>query len=249
MLPIYICEDDIYQLKEYTKLIENYIMINDWDMNVAASVRDPRELLDAITASPETALYFLDIDLRSKINGIELAKEIRRYDPFGFIVFITTHSEMMPETFQQKVTAMDYILKDIPASVPDRIHACMEEALTRYHTPSSSVHSNIISLRVGNHFFTWKDEDIYYIETSASHHKLRIHTAYGTTELKSSLKSIRELLDDTFVQCHKSCIINTRHIINIDKKNLIITLDNNEQCYMSVRFAKRMDAFFNSLTP
>lgn len=46
------------------------------------------------------------------MNGFELAQEIRKFDPRGFIIFITTHAELSYMTFTYKVEALDYIIKD-----------------------------------------------------------------------------------------------------------------------------------------
>ena len=52
--------------------------------------------------------------IRSDINGIKLGSEIRKYDPIGNIIFVTSHSELTYLTFVYKVSAMDFIFKDDP---------------------------------------------------------------------------------------------------------------------------------------
>ena len=58
-------------------------------MEIILSTSNPYELLDTIENKDYTGIYFLDIDLNSNINGIDLAKKIRCYDPRGFIIFVT----------------------------------------------------------------------------------------------------------------------------------------------------------------
>ena len=59
-----------------------------------------------------THLFFLDIEIKGEEKkGLEIAKEIRKKDPHATIVFVTTHSEFMPITFQYKVAALDFIDK------------------------------------------------------------------------------------------------------------------------------------------
>ena len=71
-------------------------------------------LLEKIKETGEVGIYFLDIDLKTDMTGLTLAQEIRKYDPRGFIIFITTHSEMSYMTFIYKLEALDFILKDDP---------------------------------------------------------------------------------------------------------------------------------------
>lgn len=84
-------------------------------MKLQISTDNPDELIKQLKKSENTGLYFLDIDLKSNKNRIMLAKEIQEYNPRGFIVFITSHSEMSFITFQY-LEALDFILKDEPYS-------------------------------------------------------------------------------------------------------------------------------------
>lgn len=45
---------------------------------------------------------------------MEIAVEIRNRDPHAVIVFVTTHSEFMPVSFQYQVSALDFIDKELP---------------------------------------------------------------------------------------------------------------------------------------
>ena len=132
MIDVYICED----IKEQRDILAHYvkaaILIQEYDMKLRISTDKPKELIEQLKQSKNTGLYFLDIDLKSNKNGIVLAKEIREYDPRGFIVFVTSHSEMSYITFQYKVEALDFILKDDPRELQHRICECMENVNQKY---------------------------------------------------------------------------------------------------------------------
>ena len=111
MLRVFICEDDTIQRKKLERIIQRYILIEELDMQLQLSTADPFEILTYLNEHPQTAgVFFLDVDLRSTINGIQLGSQIRNLCIDGKIIFITTHHEMLPITFQYKVEAMDYIL-------------------------------------------------------------------------------------------------------------------------------------------
>ncbi|HFK6283662.1 TPA: LytR/AlgR family response regulator transcription factor [Listeria monocytogenes] len=113
MLPVFICEDNRMQRERLTKYIEDYIMVEHFDMKLELSTGDPFELVSRMPTHQGMGLYFLDIDLgQPDMNGFELAQEIRKFDPRGFIIFITTHAELSYMTFTYKVEALDYIIKD-----------------------------------------------------------------------------------------------------------------------------------------
>lgn len=45
MFPIYICEDNLIQLSHFEKIIKNYILIEELDMDVVCASSDPKEIL------------------------------------------------------------------------------------------------------------------------------------------------------------------------------------------------------------
>ena len=114
MLDIFVCEDNAAQRQTIVQTIQNTILIEELDMQLVLNTGDPYVLLEKIKNSQNTGIYFLDIDLGSDINGMKLAQLIRLYDPRGFIIFITAHSELSYMTFQYQVEAMDFVLKDTP---------------------------------------------------------------------------------------------------------------------------------------
>ena len=64
----------------------------------------------------DVGCYFLDIQLEVDINGIKLGSEIRKYDPIGNIIFVTSHSELTYLTFVYKVSRWILSLKMIQAN-------------------------------------------------------------------------------------------------------------------------------------
>ncbi len=121
MLDIFVCEDNAVQRQAIVQTIQNIVLIEELDMQLVLDTEDPHVLLVKLKASRNTGIYFLDIDLGSNMNGMKLAQQIRYFDPRGFIIFITAHSELSYMTFQYRVEAMDFILKDNPAEAEIKI--------------------------------------------------------------------------------------------------------------------------------
>lgn len=95
MIDIYICEDNKKHLELFKKYITNTILIENLDMKIALATSNPHELLEQISSLGNIGLFFLDIDLQSSINGLATAQQIRKLQPRCFIIFITSHSEMI----------------------------------------------------------------------------------------------------------------------------------------------------------
>lgn len=245
MIPIYLCEDDSNQLNIWHKLINNAIIISEWDMEIKSATTTPARLLEQMNkCKPENAVYFLDIDLKSNINGIELAAEIRNYDPRAFIIFITTHDEMAMHTLKHKVEPLGFIMKD-SADFKQQIVDCLSSVYNKYLIPNHSV-NDILSIQTERKLLIIPFDDIYYIEPSPQSHKVRLHKAHEILDFTSSLTEIMKKLDDRFMQCHKAYIVNCNHIRRIDKKNYIVTFDNGAHCPCSVRLCNPLCRKLNS---
>ncbi|MFG6369815.1 MAG: response regulator [Lachnospiraceae bacterium] len=141
MLSIFVREDNAAQRKTIVQIIQNTVSIEELNMQFVLDTKDPYLLLEEVKTSQNTGIYFLDIDWNSSMNGMKLAQQIRLFDPRGFIVFISAHSELSYMTFQYWVEAMDFVLKDNPAEVKVKIRECLLNAMERYMLRTNKVHS------------------------------------------------------------------------------------------------------------
>ena len=107
MLDIFVCEDYAVQRQNIVRIIENTVLMEELDTRLVLETGDPYVLLDKVRDGQNTGIYFLDIDLNNDMNGMKLAQQIRLFDPRGFIIFITAHSELSYMTFSYRVEAMD----------------------------------------------------------------------------------------------------------------------------------------------
>lgn len=238
MLNIFVCEDNNKQLDKFTEAIENIIIIENFDMDLILSTENPNDILDYLSTNESTGLYFLDIDLKSTINGIQLAEKIREFDPRGFIVFITTHAEMSYLTFIYKVEAMDYIIKDNYQNIKERFHQCIINANEKYCSKTSELQRNF-TIKVDDKIINVEYNKIIFFETSSNIHKVILHAENRQVEFYAQMKEIENKLDsDIFYRCHKSFIVNKNKIKEIDTKNRIAYMTSGQECIISTRLIK-----------
>ncbi|MBN2878797.1 MAG: response regulator transcription factor [Clostridia bacterium] len=237
MLKIYICEDDKKQLDMITKAVEKAILTEELDMKVEVSSSDPFEILHIVEQSNGPGIYFLDVELNAKIDGIELASNIRNYDPRGFIVFVTTHPELSYLTFKYKVEALDYIIKSENEDLNENIRKCILNANKKFISTKKDT-KKFFYAKCGQKVLHIPFEEIIYFETSLTPHKVLIHTLKRRIEFYGHIGEIVRELDDRFYKCHKSYIINKDHISMVDKKTREIFLNGDNVCTASVRAIK-----------
>ncbi len=237
MLNIFVCEDNDVQRQTIVKIIQNTVLIEELDMQLVLDAGDPYVLLEKVKASQNTGIYFLDIDLSSNMNGMKLAQQIRLYDPRGFIIFITAHSELSYMTFQYRVEAMDFVLKDNPAEAKVKIRECLLNAMERYTLQTNKTHK-VYTLQAGGRKICVDYDDILFFETSGNIHKVILHAKDRQIEFSGTIKDLTGTLDGNFVRCHRSFLVNKSNIKEVDAKNRIIYFTNGETCLMSTRMMK-----------
>ena len=239
MLDIFVCEDDAAQRRAIVQIIRNTVLIEELDMQLILEAGDPYVLLEKVRTGTNTGIYFLDIDLGSDINGMQLAQLIRLYDPRGFIVFITAHSELSYMTFQYQVEAMDFVLKDTPAEAKVKIRQCLLNAMERYALQTGRTHK-VYTIETGGRKISIDYDDILFFETSSNIHKVILHAKDRQIEFFSTIKDLLKAFGDDFVRCHRSFLVNKKNIKEVDTKNRIIHFINGETCLMSTRMMKEL---------
>lgn len=237
MIDIYVCEDNLKQLNLITKYISDSIMIEALDMQIVQATPDPHKILKELDTSKNTGLFFLDIDLKSDMDGLALAQRIRKIQPRCYIIFITSHSEMSFLTFQYKVEALDFIIKNDSEAIKAKIHECLLNVAEKY----TSLNNNINKTFLINHAekcMAVDYDEILFFETSNNIHKIILHAQRRVIEFSGHLKEIETQLDYRFYRCHRSYLINTDFIAEVDFTNLIVYMKNGETCPISVRQKK-----------
>ncbi|NBJ94055.1 LytR/AlgR family response regulator transcription factor [Parablautia muri] len=238
MLYIFVCEDNAVQRKAVVQTIHNTVLMEEMDMRLVLDTANPYELLEAVKTSQNTGIYFLDIDLKCDMNGMKLAQQIRKYDPRCFIIFITAHSELSYMTFQYRVEAMDFVLKDNPAEAKVKIRECLLHAWERHTLQTNKVHKTY-TIEIGERKISVDYQDILFFETSSNIHKVVLHAKDRQIEFYGTMKDLEHTLDDRcFVRCHRSFLANRNNIKEVDTKERVIYFVNGETCLMSTRMMK-----------
>jgi len=230
MLDIYVCEDNAKQRAFVAGFITDYCATQNLDAALVLATPSPAEILAKYKDADNAALFILDISLKAEVHGIELASRIREQGKKAFIVFLTVHPELTLLTFQYKVEAMDFIVKDSPDNIKRRIGECIDIAVARHIGPGAA---KILQIAVDKEIIFLDMNEIIHIETTGIRHKLRLYTKTRIIEFNAELKAIESRLDERFIRCHKSYVINKDKIAAINRKAGTVTMVNNSVCPVS----------------
>jgi len=227
VISIIICEDDWRQRQMLETYVKNYIMMESLDMELVFSTGNPLEVLEFVKSQSRIiGLYFLDVDLQHEMSGLTLAAKIRDYDNLGKIVSI------------RKVEALDYIIKDNKEHLQQKICENIQLAHERITSERGDT-KKLFKFKDGDTIRSVDMATIIFFESSSVSHKIVLHLENGEIEFYGSLKEIEEQSND-FYRCHKSYLINRKHISKVIKSERIVEMSNGERCLVSVRAMKNL---------
>lgn len=245
MISIYICDDDQIILKEIASKIQRKLMIENYDMKVAGSYTRPQELLKAVHAVTNRChIYFLDVELKdAEYDGFLLGKEIRRFDPGGIIVYITSFQDLAYKTFQYHIEAFDYIIKDVKHLDVSLDH-CLQEIEQKLVHESKTETSSMVTIKVGESIKHLDVKDIYFFETSVKSHHVIVHTRYGRIDFVGNLNEIEQQLGDGFMRIHRSYLISLQEVQEINLKQNYVMVGK-QKCLISRKSKSKLLQYLN----
>ncbi|MBP2624115.1 competence system response regulator transcription factor ComE [Streptococcus oricebi] len=180
-------------------------------------------------------LYFLDLDIKGDSQkGLEIAQFIRNYNPYAILVFVTTHSEFATMTFKYKVSALDFIGKDSDdTTFKEKLKDCI--LYTKEQLLENDKMLDYFEYSYGGHDVRLPYNDILYIETTGSSHKLRIVGKNFYKEFYGTIKDIeaQDKEKGKFFLPHKSFLANIQNIQDYDKKKREIIFYERYRCPIS----------------
>ena len=222
MLNFVICDDYSAVLNRLAKMLESIFINNDIDAQIGLKASTAPEVIKYVENNKVDVLI-LDINLKSDINGCDIADIVRKKNKDVYIIFTTGHLEYALMAYKYKT--FDYLPKPI-------IEERLEETILRLmddikHTPSKFI-------RLNNNKTIINQDEINYIKKDGM--KLVFCTDTRTYETYSSFNKIQDCLPENFIRCHKSYIVNVKNISDINSNKNTILFAPNESCSIGAKY-------------
>lgn len=234
-ISIVLCEDKQVILNNIRTSLEKIIRQNRLDAVVSFSTDNPKRIIEYAKQNCQGVnAYFLDINLGTNMNGLELAKQIRQYDPNSYITFITGHPELCMTVFKYHIEAFEYLIKPVSYQALEECLLSINKHYNNYLNFQKHNRNSIIKIRSGNCDYNIELDNIIYVESI--NQKLVVHTKNRNIEFFGYLKDIINDLNKSgehFFRCHRSYIININHVKEVNYKDSYIIMSNDEKCFMS----------------
>ena len=224
MLNFIICDDESHTLEKLSLLFEKSFIKNDFDAKIVLKTSNSKDVLSYM-ASNIVNVVVLDIEFKnSKLDGLNLAEEIRKINKDCYIIFITSHFEYLMKAYHYKTFA--YLFKN-SLSVDT-----LSDTLSRLFDDISGNSRKFLKIDNKGTFIDLND--VQFIEKNGM--KLIYHTSHDNFETYNSFSKIESTLPKNFVRCHKSFIANVDNIVNISLTNSSITFKNDELCFIGPKY-------------
>lgn len=208
---------------------------------IACATTSSTEIQQYLEENPgNIGLYFLDLHLDFEMDGISLAKEIRKRDSRGFIVFITSDVKSYKLAFKHKIEAMDCIIKG-ELDIKERIGECLDNAIERLVAKATPAMDNFVFKTAqdidnfgGKHRLAKdsiisidRNKILCFLTEPENKRLVKIYTTEGERLSADNLKNIETKLDNKrFYRCQNNLIVNLDKCVAVDTtQNMLVLAD------------------------
>lgn len=156
-------------------------------------------------------IVFLDIEL-GDINGIEVAKTLKKKNPNCVIIVVTSYTDYLDAAMDLHVVR--FLKKPVEQK---RIYASLEKAM-------QEIDENLIMLSTKeNQIVRVRSRDIIYVEANLK--AVILHTVEKTYIVRESLKKIKAMLTASyFAVPHNSFIVNMNYVSDFRHEEITVQL-------------------------
>lgn len=237
VMSIFILEDDVIQAKQLKRLVTEICEQHQLPYDFIEVTNRSTDLIEKIPSTTYIPIYFLDIEIKDEERkGLEVAQEIRKFDTRGIIVFVTTHSEFAPISYQYMVSAFTFIDKAL--SYEER-YPIFEKCLLYYQaTNKMNLPADDFIVDNTNATVRVPFAEVEYVMTDQPHRLALVATDriiyfYGT------LKEV-EQIDERLLRCHQSYLVNKAQIFSFDVREKEIVLKSGKRVPVSRRLIRNV---------
>ncbi len=210
-MKIAVCEDQVTQINILNKQIENWSKDNNVNISIE-NFTTAESFLFQWSDYDKYDIIFLDIKL-SKMSGIELSNKIREKNKIVDIVFVTGFFKYALHGY--KVGALQYLMKPIDKL---DLYFCLNKTLERINEVNET---SIVAIETTKKIIKLDYNEIYYCIMFSPY--IDIHTNSEKITLRKKISEIENVLpNEYFIRCHRSYIVNVKHIKSITKSNVLL---------------------------
>jgi len=153
-------------------------------------------------------ILLLDIEMGG-MNGVELAKKIRKDNVTVQMIFITGFPDFIAEGYE--VSALHYLMKPVDT---EKLCGVLDKAVCNL-----GKYERRLCVTFDRQTVFVPLRQIMYIEAQKQY--VQIYTADTDYRMKESLSNVEKQVDEYILKCHRSFLVNLRYVAQI-KSNCVV---------------------------
>lgn len=237
MIRIVVVEDDKNAQTEIKTILRKLDIFKDEEIKIEYFTKFTQNLKDIIKDTAEHKIFILDIELESKISGIDIAKFIRDNDWESEIIFITNHDKLFETTYRSVYNVMDFIEKfhDMEAKLKKDIKIIFKK---NFDNKMFKFSSRNLSLQIYYRSIT-------YIYRDKEARKIVINTDKTNYSIYLNVTDSLNYLDSRFKIVHRACVVNLDRVEAFNWTKGYFVLDTGEKVHMlSKKYKKEVEEYY-----
>ena len=199
---------------------------------IMLETEDWHEAAEYAERAAEGTVWFLDIELNSEINGVDLCRMIYEKNAQAYLVFVSAYQQYALDCCRSH--AFDFLLKPwTDQQLLDCLRAIQREQ-------DRIKNGNFLAVELGTRLIRLRQENILYF----SKDKMTISAHYADGQLftwRETLESVQRRVNSTlFFQSHKGYLIGLQHVQEVSWAEDRILMENGDLLPLSRRRTKDM---------
>lgn len=208
MINIAICDDERAEIEYLSARVRTWAAKRSFAVRISAW-ESAESFLFAYAEDKSVDILLLDIQMAG-MDGVELARRIRRDNDGVQIIFITGFPDYIAEGYD--VSALHYLMKPVHE---EKLDAVLDKAIRQRARVSPRLY-----LTLDGESVCIRTDEVVCIETFD--HLLEITTVQETHSVKMPLYELESRLTPDFIRCHRCCTVNMRYIKKITRKEIVL---------------------------
>lgn len=199
---IAICDDSEADRKYIYDMVDEWALVHGHSVHIT-TFESAENFMFCYDDRKDYDILLLDIEM-GDMDGVAMAKKLRKQDDNVQIVFITGYSDYIAEGYE--VAALHYLMKPVKK---EKLLSVLERAVEKLSKNEKMINMELVGELVRIPIY-----QIRYADVLGNY--VTVHAAQEYT-FKMTLSDLQKELDERFLRVGRSCIVNLTQISRVTK--------------------------------
>lgn len=200
-----ICDDSQIDRQYVMNMVQKWASLNSHLVHID-SYSSAESFLFSYEQNKDYDILLLDIEMGA-MDGVSMAKQLRKDNDTVQIIFITGYSDYIAEGYE--VAALHYLMKPVKE---DKLFMVLDRAIDKL-----AKNEKVLNIESGGEMLRIPIYQIRYVDVHGNY--ITIHYTSDST-FKMSLNELEKNLDERFYRAGRSVIINLAYINRVTRSEI-----------------------------